>query len=104
MTPNQILKKFRREREYTLEQMAELLGLTRARLSQYENGDAIPVGRIRDWSNAPQLPEWARNMAYQMWLATLEQVHDALGKQLEALSDQVRQGTVLQPSLSSHLK
>ncbi len=57
MTSNQILKKFRRKREYTLEQMAELLGLTRARLSQYESGDAIPVGRIREWSNALHLPE-----------------------------------------------
>jgi transcriptional regulator with XRE-family HTH domain len=104
MTPNQILKKFRREREYILEQMAELLGLTRARLSQYENGDAIPVGRIREWSNAPQLPEWARNMAYQLWLATLEQAHDALADQLEALNDRVMRETVQSPSLLGHLK
>ncbi len=94
MTPNQILKKFRRDRECTLEQIAELLGLTRARLSQYESGDAIPVGRIREWSNASHLPEWARNMAYQMWLASLEQAHDALGEQLEALSDLVMQDAV----------
>lgn len=57
MTPNQILKKFRREREYTHEQMGQLQGLSRARLSQYESGAAIPVGRIREWSHAPYLPE-----------------------------------------------
>jgi len=86
MTPNQVLKQFRRERELTHEQMAEVLGLTRARLSQYESGDSIPAERIREWSNSSKLPDWARHMAYQMWLAWLEQQHVAIGEQIEALS------------------
>ena len=89
MTPNQVLKQFRRQRELTHEQMAEILGLTRARFSQYENGDSIPAERIREWSNSSKLPEWARHMAYQMWLAWLEQQHAAIGEQIAALSQVV---------------
>ena len=89
MTPNQVLKQFRRERELTHEQMAEVLGLTRARLSQYERGDSIPAERFREWSNSSRLPEWTRHMAYRMWLAWLEQQHAAIGEQIVALSQVV---------------
>ena len=85
MTPNQILKKFRREREFTHEQMAEILGLTRARLSQYESGDPIPAERIREWSNSSRLPTWALSMADQMWLAVLEQQQADIRNQIEVL-------------------
>jgi transcriptional regulator with XRE-family HTH domain len=89
MTPNQILKKFRRNRDMTHEQMAELFGLTRARLSQYESGSPIPPDRIREWANNNRLPDWARNMAYQMWLASLEQQYSAIGDQMQQLGQLV---------------
>lgn len=86
MTPGQILKKARREREMTLEQMAEVLGLTRARINQYETSDQqIPADRIKEWVNNPRLPDWARNLAYQLWLGTLEQQHETLGEQMTQL-------------------
>jgi transcriptional regulator with XRE-family HTH domain len=85
MTPNQILKQVRKERSLTTEQMAEIFGLTRARWSQFENGDPMPIDRIKDWAGNPRLPEWAREFARQLWLASLEQQHAALGEQIEQL-------------------
>lgn len=89
MTPGQILKRTRKEREMTLEQMAETFGLTRARLNQYETSDSIPPDRIRDWANNPRLPEWARALAYQLWLATLEQQYATIGEQMTQLGQLV---------------
>jgi transcriptional regulator with XRE-family HTH domain len=85
MTPNQILKQVRRERDITLEQMAEIFGLTRARWSQFEQGDPMPIDRIRDWAENPRLPAWARDLAVRMWLAAIEQQHEALSEQIEQL-------------------
>jgi len=86
MTPGQILKKARREREMTLEQMAEIFGLTRARINQYETSDQmIPAERIKEWCNNPRLPEWARTLSFQLWLATLDQTHEQLGEQMVQL-------------------
>jgi transcriptional regulator with XRE-family HTH domain len=85
MTPNQILKKVRKERNLSGEQMAEIFGLTRARWSQFESGDPMPIERIRDWSLDSRLPDWARDFARQLWLASLEQQHAALGEQLEQM-------------------
>ncbi len=74
----------------THEQTAEILGVTRARLSQYESGDQIPLERIQEWCNSPKLPAWAHVMAYQMWLAALElqleQQQTAFGEQFKDLS------------------
>ncbi len=89
MSPNQIFKQVRRDRNLTLEAMAETLGMTTQRLSQWERGDSIPAERIRDWANNPRLPEWARSMAYQLWLATLEQQYGAIGEQMTALGQLV---------------
>lgn len=90
MTPNQILRNVRREREMSQEQMADLLGLTRARLNQYELRDSIPPERIKDWSNNGRLPDWVKNMAYQMWLASLEQQHAAINEQIQELGTLIR--------------
>ncbi len=90
MTPGQILKRARREREMTLEQMAEVFGLTRARINQYEtSSQMIPPERIKDWANDPRLPEWARALAYQLWLASLEQQYATIGEQMQVLGQLV---------------
>ena len=47
MSPNQILKQTRRDLGLTLESMAETLGMTTQRLSQWERGDEIPAERIK---------------------------------------------------------
>jgi transcriptional regulator with XRE-family HTH domain len=85
MTPNQILKQVRKERDLTTEQMAEIFGLTRARWSQFEQGDPMPIERIKGWATDARLPDWAREFARQLWLASLEQQHVALGEQIEQL-------------------
>ena len=85
MTPNQVLKRTRRFREMTLSQMAECLGLTTQRISQMERGDPIPVERIHEWSNSSGLPEWAHQMAYEMWLSVLEQQQVVISEQIKTL-------------------
>jgi transcriptional regulator with XRE-family HTH domain len=87
MTPNQIIRKTRREREMSGEELAEVLGLTRARLSQYENGDPIPPERVQAWLDNKQLPDWARTMCLQIWHASIEQQHQTLSDQINALGD-----------------
>ena len=65
--------------------MAEVFGLTRARWSQFEQGDPMPIERIKNWATDTHLPEWAREFARQLWLASLEQQHNFLGEQIETL-------------------
>lgn len=89
MNTGQILKQIRRDRNMTLEQMAETFGLTRARLNQYETGDTIPAERIREWANNERLPDWARNLAYQLWLASLEQRQASMGEEMQQLGQLV---------------
>jgi len=89
MTPNQILKQVRKERDLTGEQMAEIFGLTRARWSQFEAGDPIPMERIREWATNARLPDWARTFARQLWL---EQQNAELGEQIEQLGTLVSEG------------
>lgn len=89
MSPNQLLKQVRRDRNLTLEAMAETLGMTTQRLSQWERGDSIPPERIQIWANDKRLPEWARALAYQLWLASLEQQYGAIGEQMQVLGQLV---------------
>jgi transcriptional regulator with XRE-family HTH domain len=84
--PYQVLKQTRRDRNMTMEQLAETLGLTTQRISQFERGATVPLQRIREWAGDQKLPDWARAMAKQMWLAALEQQYTAIGEQIAALS------------------
>ena len=93
MSPNQILKQTRRDLGLTLESMAETLGMTTQRLSQWERGDEIPAERIKGWANNARLPDWALNLAYQLWLASLEQQHAAIGDQMQELGQLVAEHT-----------
>ena len=93
MSPNQILKQTRRDLGLTLESMAETLGMTTQRLSQWERGDEIPAERIKGWANNARLPHWARNLAYQLWLESLEQQHAAIGDQMQELGQLVAEHT-----------
>ena len=93
MSPNQILKQTRRDLGLTLESMAETLGMTTQRLSQWERGDEIPAERIKGWANNARLPDWARNLAYQLWLESLEQQHAEIGDQMQELGQLVAEHT-----------
>jgi transcriptional regulator with XRE-family HTH domain len=85
MTPNQILKKTRVERKMSLEDMARVLDVTRARVFQWEKGEPIPVERISLWACNSSLPQWALVMGLQMWLGHMQVLHESNGNQLQAL-------------------
>lgn len=96
MTPNQLLKATRRERDLTQDDMADALGISTARINQFEKGESIPLDRIRDWCSNPRLPDWARHMAEQMWYATLEQQHQSIGDQIAALGELLQRDLIVE--------
>ncbi len=87
MTPNKTLKATRKERDLTQDDMADTLGISTARVNQFEKGESIPLGRIHDWCSNPRLPDWARHMAEQMWLSALEEQSAVINEQITQLSD-----------------
>ncbi len=91
MGTGQILKQVRRERDLTDEQIAQVFGLTRARWNQYAQGQPIPIERIREWAGRSDLPDWARTLVCQLWLAMLEAQHAALGEQMQELAEMVNE-------------
>lgn len=86
MNTGQILKTLRRERDLTDDQIAQVFGLTRARWNQYAQGQPIPIERIREWSRKSDLPDWARTLVNQLWMATLETKFSELGDQMQELA------------------
>ena len=44
----------------------------------------MPIERINEWALNSDLPDWARDPG-QLWLASLEQQHAALGEQMEQM-------------------
>lgn len=97
MTPNHILKATRRERDLTQDDMADALGISTARVNQFEKGESIPLDRIRDWCSNPRLPDWARRMAEQMWHSALEQQQLSLSEQIAALGELLQRDIVITP-------
>lgn len=89
VTSNQILKKTRRDREMTLSAMCDILGVSNQRISQWENGAPVPLERICEWANDERLPDWARAMAHQMWLAAIQQDYARIGTQIADLQKQL---------------
>ncbi len=71
-TPSLLLRQIRRERNLTLEQMANALDTSKQRISQIENGSPVPFDRIRDWAENSRYEGWVQRMAYQLWVAYLQ--------------------------------
>lgn len=84
-TIGKILKTIRHNRGLTLADMAKLLGASNQRVYQWESGENIPLNRIREWLQNPDLPHWAHEMAYQVWIITLQDAHEQLGVQITEL-------------------
>ena len=87
MTPAQILRKSRRDRNVTLATMAEWLGTSNQRVSQWESGDAIPAERVSAWIKDETLPDWVRQMAREIEIAALWAEHAALGARIDQLAE-----------------
>jgi transcriptional regulator with XRE-family HTH domain len=85
MGTGQILKTLKRERNLSDDDIATIFGLTRARWNQYLQGQPIPIERIRAWSRQPDLPDWARILVNQLWLATIEAQFVSIGEQIQEL-------------------
>jgi len=85
MTPSKIFKATRREREMTMNDFADVLGISTGRVSQIEKGENVSLERIQEWVQDARLPDWARDMAKQMWLAHLGQQLSLINVQFDAL-------------------
>lgn len=69
------IKEIRNDYDLTLEEMASKIGLTKATLSRYENGeiDNIPMGRIRDIGEIFRInPAWILNWSDSKFVTKYE--------------------------------
>jgi len=86
MNQQQIIIKARAENNVTLAQLGELFDCTAARIQQVEKGvNTLPLARIQILAGNRQAPEWARSLAYQLWLIVLMDDYAEMFKQLEKL-------------------
>ncbi len=88
-TIGQILRKTRCDHKLTLAQVSDILGVSNQRVSQWEGGADIPLERIREWASDDRLPDWARVMVHQMWLAAVQQDQARIGSQIADLQKQL---------------
>lgn len=91
MTPNQLLRKVRKEHDLTLAEMAELLDTSHQRVAQWEGGDPIPQERIDNWTKNEALPDWVRSMAFDLAIASVRQVIQVSEERLTALENRIQQ-------------
>jgi transcriptional regulator with XRE-family HTH domain len=61
-----IIRKYRKAEGLTIYEAGKILDVSYARVSQWENGETIPLQRIRFWKIDPEKPEWVRQMAEEM--------------------------------------
>lgn len=90
MTPNQLLRKARKDHDLTLAEMAELLDTSNQRVHQWENGDPIPQERIDNWTKNEALPDWVRKMAYGLAIASVRQVVQTSEERLSELETRIQ--------------
>ena len=77
-----LMKISRLKQKATLDDLSNLLGLSKQRLSQFENGEAVPIERLKEWARNETLPAWVRLMAYEMWTT-------AIPAELEQLAEKI---------------
>lgn len=89
MNAAQILRKARRDHDATLAEIAEWLGTSNQRVSQWESGDAIPAERVTAWIKDEAVPGWVRQMAREIEVAMLKHEHEVLGERIESLAQAI---------------
>jgi len=90
MNQQQLIIKARAENNVTLAQLGELFDCTAARIQQVEKGvNTLPLERIQILVNHKAAPDWARALAFQLWLIVLMDDYAEMFKQLERLSQAV---------------
>ena len=86
MNQQQIIIKAREENNVTLAQLGELFDCTAARIQQVEKGlNNLPIERIEILASNKHAPEWARNLAFQLWMLCLIDDYAEIFTQLEKL-------------------
>lgn len=90
MTPNQLLRKARKDHDLTLAEMATLLDTSNQRVSQWESGDPITQDRIDSWTKDESLPEWVRKMAFDIAIASVRQTIQTSSDRLTELESRIQ--------------
>jgi len=70
----------------TLEALGEMFGCTRQRIYQVEAGvNILPTERVLILATNKDAPEWARHLAFQLWVLNIADDYAEMFKQLELL-------------------
>lgn len=78
------------QEKITLEDMAALLGVTPQRVNQWENGQAVPLKRLKQWTEDKALPSWVRLVAHEMLKA---EIAKKMGELLDVMNPAKHQST-----------
>lgn len=86
MNQSQLITKARRDNDVTLEALGEMFGCTRQRIYQVEAGvNTLPTERVQVLATNSDAPEWARDLAFQLWLINVTDDYADMFAQLEKL-------------------
>ena len=86
MNQQQLLIKARRDHDMTLEALGDLFGCTKQHIYQIEQGiTTLSAERIQVLASNTKAPEWARSLAFQLWLLILMNDYAEMFAQLETL-------------------
>jgi transcriptional regulator with XRE-family HTH domain len=82
----QLLIKARRDHDMTLEAFGGLFECTKQHIYQIEQGiTTLSSDRIQVLASNTKAPEWARSLAFQLWLLILTNDYAEMFAQLETL-------------------
>ena len=86
MNQSQLISKARRDHDVTLAEFGELFDCTKQYVQMVEKGrHEFPAERIRILASNTKAPEWARNLAFQLWMLCLIDDYAEMFAQLETL-------------------
>jgi len=86
MNQSQLIIKARRDHDVTLAELGELFDCTKQYIQQVEKGiNEFPAERIEILASNTKAPEWARTLAFRLWLLVLINDYAQIFAQLETL-------------------
>ncbi len=90
MDQQKLLLKARHDHGLTLEALGDLFGCTKQHIYQVEQGiTTLSSDRIQVLATNRKAPEWARALAFQLWVLSLTDDYAEMGEQLEHLGKAV---------------
>jgi len=88
MNQAKLIRAARQDNDVTLEALGEMFGCTRQRIYQVEAGvNILPIERVQILATNNDAPQWARALAFQLWLLIVKDDYAIMFAQLEKLSD-----------------